>query len=765
MWDVATGKAVWERNGTEDATQALAFSPDGALLAVGGYDGIVRLRKTESGEEVRQLEKGPGSVLDLVFAPDGHRLAASYGGGLTRLWDVPSGNKLRHFGYYYESKFAYSSAGTGYGRGLPVALSAKHIAIAAGLGTVCVYDAETGKELHKFKEGDDRFACLAFSADGNMLAGGGDGWMDRATTCVWSLTKGERLHRLSTPDLHTLAFSPDGATLYTAGNLRTQSWDATTGGKGQQFPTDAQHGRSAFSADGRVLAATSTGGAVRLWETATGKELHPLIGSTRAVNVVAFVNRTTLLTGGGGIRLWDLETARTRREFPGNQARVVHGQVIAWDYASVAAWEAASGRKLDASAIPDGSTSKVSVSPDGRFFATTYSGSPSRRPVRLYERAGARRLYDLQHERDGAGGDKPTSRLATIYATAFSPDGALLLTAGDSKEIVVWSVRSGRSLRRLALAAIGPKGLNDPARNARVSAVVFSNDGLFLAAANNADRSVHLWETVTWQKLGEFRVGAGSWFTPYALAFSPDSRSLAVTDGDSIALADVASLKVIRRLTGHRAAVEAVAFSPDGGTLASGSGDTTALVWDVQDLVGPQRPAEKLTVEQLDGLWTDLTGEAGLPKAMQAVRDLTARPEQTVDVLKRRLQPAAPAEGKQIARWIADLGSDNFTTRQKAEMELERLGEQAGPALRKAAAAKPALDALRRLEALLVKLEGGTLSAEQQRTVRALAVLERIGPSARGLLETLAGGAADAWLTEQARQTLQRLAERGADRE
>jgi hypothetical protein len=66
-----------------------------------------------------------------------------------------------------------------------------------------------------------------------------------------------------------------------------------------------------------------------------------------------------------------------------------------------------------------------------------------------------------------------------------------------------------------------------------------------------------------------------------------------------------------------------------------------------------------------------------------------------------RLEPAGPAEEARIAWLIKDLASDRFEVREKATQELEKVRDAAAPALRRALAAEPSVEARRRLEALL----------------------------------------------------------------
>jgi hypothetical protein len=108
-------------------------------------------------------------------------------------------------------------------------------------------------------------------------------------------------------------------------------------------------------------------------------------------------------------------------------------------------------------------------------------------------------------------------------------------------------------------------------------------------------------------------------------------------------------------------------------------------------------------------------------------------------------------------RLIADLDSDSFAKRESAERELAGVGELARPALERALKGRPSLEALRRVQGLLDRLRQAP-SGEQVRLLRSVELLEYLGtPEARSLLQALAGGAAEARLTQEARASLERL--------
>jgi len=233
---------------------------------------------------------------------------------------------------------------------------------------------------------------------------------------------------------------------------------------------------------------------------------------------------------------------------------------------------------------------------------------------------------------------------------------------------------------------------------------------------------------------------------------------LALGCGDEMTLWDVATGKQRATLLGHTKEVTSVAYSPDSKTLASASGDKTIRLWDVP----PTKKADSaiLAPEDLAGLWTTLAGEDA-EKAYQAIGILVGANDQAVLLVKGRLRPAPEPNVQQITRWITALGSDQFAVRQKATEELEKLGEQVAPVLRRKLAERPPLEVRQRLEQLLSKIEQEPLSPDSIRTLYAVEVLEHIGSSeAKKVLETLATGAEGCRLTREAKASLERLKKR-----
>src|SRR5262249_27577386 len=186
--DAATGKRV----ATADAgarleywayRRALAYSPDGRLLA-GPYEGNrVGLWEAESYRLVGTLTGHEGTVLSVAFSADGRLLASGGDDSLIKVWDVASRDcrlTLRgHAGEVFAAVFHPTEP---------------RIASGGRDRLVRLWDAATGEELVRLPGHSDYVYSLAFSPDGpTLVSGSGD-----ATLRLWDtepLRERSRLRR------------------------------------------------------------------------------------------------------------------------------------------------------------------------------------------------------------------------------------------------------------------------------------------------------------------------------------------------------------------------------------------------------------------------------------------------------------------------------------------------------------------------------------------------------------------------------------------
>jgi hypothetical protein len=174
----------------------------------------------------------------------------------------------------------------------------------------------------------------------------------------------------------------------------------------------------------------------------------------------------------------------------------------------------------------------------------------------------------------------------------------------------------------------------------------------------------------------------------------------------------------------------------------------------------PPFPLEllELSAKDLAAAWADLAAP-NPGQAQLAVENLVLS-RQAVGFLKAKLKSApVKADTGKVAALVEALDHKRFGERERATAELAKLGAAAAPALAEAFRESPSLEARRRAGKLLAKVCNAPSLLPEQRGVE---VLVRLGTAeARRLLEELARGPREAWLTQQARDGLYRLANGG----
>jgi RNA polymerase sigma factor (sigma-70 family) len=764
---------------------SLAFSPDGKILVTGTWDNSpLILWDAATGRELRRIDENyPQPTKGVpVFAPDGKRLAA-YGYGSpngaqtnVRFWDVATGEELRPVKIgvplAFSGRLAYSPDG-------------KILAVPDDAKVIHLVDVASGTELRQLKGHPEKIASLAFSPDGKTLAAGGDS----RTILLWKTDTGEQLRQLlgHEKEVPSVAFSADGKELASASRDGTvRLWDMATGVEQRRFTFekgrnewdaavqtvlyvpgtrwlvaggigsipiwDLDTGREvrrwhghwglilcpmAVSPDGKKLAATCEGGQVILRELATDQRLCEPEGHQRGIASVSFSpDGKTLATGSADntLRLWDVTSGKERRRL--SLPSCVHaafspdGKLLAGccnEDEFIRIWDAATGEELRRFRAGKWNI-WVTFTPDGQMLASA---------------GGADNVIHLRRVDTGAEVRRFVGSQDRIMGIAFASDGRRLASIGWDKTARLWDVASGKEVRQFR----GQQG--------ELKSIAVSPDGKLVAAGE--DNVIHLWDAATGAEVRRWEVGE-LLYPINALRFSPDGRVLASARQDrdyAIRLWEVATGRERLRFLGHRDGVGSLDFSPDGRRLASGGGDAIVLVWDVTGRSAAERAGDvSLTERERNRLWDELSNDKDAALAFRAMCLLLRDPAGTVRLIGEHLPPVSPVEEAQVARWLADLDNVQFTVREQAMRELARHGEAVESSLRKLLDGRPSLEVRQRVKLLLEKLEG----ANRLRMLRAVEVLEHIDtPEARQLLEKLAGGAAGAAQTREAKAALERL--------
>jgi RNA polymerase sigma factor (sigma-70 family) len=561
IYDVQTGKRLQRLAGhTEWETDALAFSPDGKLLASSGVDKQILVWELATGMLRHRFANQPFRVTALAFSPDSATLASGGGDKMIRLWDVATGR------------------------------------------------------LRKSLTGHRDWVCtLAFAPDGKTIASGSCDWAyhrGRNTVffpgpdpgcesqcLIWNAATGDLQRTINQPGrLLSLAFPPDGKSIACGFGKDVRLYDVGTENPGRVVTShDFAVTSVAFTKDGTAVISGSHDQTVRRTSLATGQAEWQAPGSFDQVNSVAITKDAALLATGssdgryahrvlkagvpclgpGAVRLWDARTGRLLRRLgdPAEQVlavalspdgrRVAGGGAGAGGSGVVRLWDTATGTAVWSADDPTAEVLAIAYAPDGSSVAT----------------AAADGLLKLRDPETGAVRQTLEGHAGGATSLAFSPDGALLACGEGHGATRLWDAKTGRLLRTCKAAGSQAATVTN---DRLFTSVAFSPDGATLVECtatmgNSYGEPVRFWDTRTGELQKDFTTEAHS---ARPIALSPDGSILA-TGGKTIKLWDVRTGKQLRELFGHLKKTQSITFSADGRILVSGGSYGTTNAWEV----------------------------------------------------------------------------------------------------------------------------------------------------------------------------------------
>jgi len=432
------------------------FSPDGGMLAaVSGTD--VKLWKVDSGKKLRTIKEFNGAPTAIAFSPDGELVAVAAvegdmpgGKSEIRVVEVATGRLRNKLNGLNDSVACLQFAEQG-----PILLiGTLQYEPQRAMGTVKVWELKDNR-LFRFDVNEGN-AVSSMTVIPNhraiVLQSGSD--VELRNLQTWKVIhsfeptaddESESMRRspfvLSANRALAVGFGSDGITVSSVLPREIRIWDTRTGGvknRHSREPVDLV----ATSSNGELIAEATTNG-VSLTEVRTGaKKILDLQTGNRISAVALSADGRSLVIADelGTIQLWEVSTGRLTKSLKAGQAITAlavdgSGQMLAAATAdrSIALWTVQTGTLRTELKKHRNVVRALAFSPDGRTLA---SGGDDRNLI-LWELGSGKATLTFER------GD------SAVTSIAFSRDGQLLASGAGNESVFLWNVKTGKLERIL----------------------------------------------------------------------------------------------------------------------------------------------------------------------------------------------------------------------------------------------------------------------------------------------------------------------------
>ncbi|MDJ0737617.1 MAG: caspase family protein [Nostocaceae cyanobacterium] len=533
--------------GHSQQVNAIAFSPDGKMIASASDDNTVKVWGVD-GKLVNTFKGHKDRVTSIAFSGNGKFIASGSADKTVKI-------------YNFDGKLIKTFSGHGdIVKSISFSPNSQVIASTSSDKTIKIWDINQG--LVQSWNADNRWAnSVSFSPDGQLIVSGGEDNLVK----IWNVKNGELIQSIAghKERITSVKFSPDGHLIAAgSGDKRVSLYNFNHKSKRAKkeltlTESKEQINSVSFSRDGKFIAAAVEDGTINVWSL-DGSLLTTVKGHGAAVNDVSFkYNDGKFLASAGDdkiVRLWQIDSIITPEH---NTVYSVvfspNGKVFAsagWD-GKVKIWERnQSGNisQFQEFVAHDNIIDAISFSNDGKFIATASSDNR----IKIWDAKNYNFIQEFSGNQD------------RITSISFSPDGKFIASGGANKTVKIWRLNDGQLLRTIF-------GHTDV-----VTSVSFSPNGKFIASGST-DNIAKVW------RLDGTLIHSlqGHGLAISQVKFSPNGKILATASWDnSIKLWNVTDGTVINTFTGHTDGVTGLSFTANGGILASGSADSTIKLWN-----------------------------------------------------------------------------------------------------------------------------------------------------------------------------------------
>ncbi|MCA9116434.1 MAG: hypothetical protein KDA79_15220, partial [Planctomycetaceae bacterium] len=566
------------------AATALTASADGKLLAAGTADSTLVLRDSTTGEDRLQVGTGQTAIAGVGLHPQANQAATAGSDGTIRIWDVPAAAVAPLAGHT-KAITALAKSPNG-----------QLLATASADGTIRLRNVADGKDVRTLTGHtgpvtaigwrNDSAQLISASADGSVrLWTTGDGKnvatiekpggtvssaavLPGGTRIATGMADGKIfLRTTATPDEEPLEIAahqksvvrlvllPDGNTLISAGaDGAVKSWATADGKAGFTASAGTAATDLAISTDNKLLAVSTTGKTIRLFNAADGKPTGDPVVFPAEVSSVAFSpqnDRVAALCSDGQLTVMEIATNRLleRHQLAAETAsHVVFGADARSLYAAGTA-QAIQPVKLALAQLIEASTmplNAVAFNPAGSQVVA----------------GGVEKIISLWTVANGAAGWKATGHTDAITSLAYNADGSKVFSGSQDKTARIWNAGNGQAAGELA-------------HESAVLAVSASAAPDRLATASSEFGS-SVWDIATGLRLQRVIAHKGP---VHAVLLSADGNT--VLTGGLDGQVRTEPVTAILSITAHEGEARAVVFTADGSQVITAGADKLVKQFDL----------------------------------------------------------------------------------------------------------------------------------------------------------------------------------------
>jgi WD40 repeat protein len=490
VWDAVSGKTILTLTGHGGEVNSVSLDSAGKFLCSASADRTIKLWDAATGRLLRTLTGHAGAVNSAAMSGDGKMIFSGGNDKTTRLWDAETGNEINKF---EEKQIPRFVAFSGDGRNMASALGGEE-------NIVKIYRISESEPKgdrywdYTYNDIADKQKAAAFGSGGKfLLLCNENGFIDVCVLMADTYNSELTLTRLD--HLEALSVADNGRAFAGSRDAAVRVWDTARGRQTMLLQGHYKGIKSlALSPDGKTLLSGSEDLTIKQWDTANGKELKTLTGmrgwitllsySRDGNHVICYDGSQRSWTDVKNVFVWDTATWRPRGIY---YSRFLNA--LLFDHSGKNVFIGSGNEIFKVVDIETGETRHsfegggydFATSPGGDKAAFVFSQNNQQSKQREYYAAvhSAHSLFSGSFDGELWTREIPPGR----YSPVFSPDGKQLLCY-NGRNLKIFDAAAGREL-----ASVSCKSVSQPF----LTAAAFTPDGKKIVAVLD-NRTLGVWD-------------------------------------------------------------------------------------------------------------------------------------------------------------------------------------------------------------------------------------------------------------------------------